>query len=278
MDVSFYKLHSTGGDYIVTNFLHSPTPDVAVFPRVASHICKRRTGVGANGLIVLTQGVEHALKASFFLPTGEQRPLPGDAVACMGRFAFDSGLADNSRISCESDYGVVTADVIDSANFRIDFGIPREIATDKKIIPTSEINLNRTVSVDGKRLPFTPVRLISDYAVFSTSKRPSAAKKLAATLSEHEGLSLLQPVFMRMISDQEISAYTWTVAGKTPDHAGSVGACVTAGILNGFCEAEVTVRFRSFLLFVQWLEHDGRVLVTAPSEYICSGSYYIEPE
>ena len=276
MDISFYKLHSTGGDYLVTSFLHDQSPDFSVFPVVATRICKRRTGVGANGLLLLTKGVEHALHVSFFLPTGEQCPLPGDAVACMGRFAFDSGFADKSRISCESDFGVVTTDVIDSANFRVDLGSPRDISNGKEISITSDTNLNRTVSIEGKRFPYTAIRLLADYVVFNTIRRPAAAKTLAAELSGHENLKQIQPVFMRSISDEEFSAYAWTAAGKTPDHVSSVGACATAGMLNGFCESEVTVRFRSYLLFAQWLEREGRILVTAPTEYICSGSYYIE--
>ncbi len=278
MDITFYKLHSTGGDYLLANYLHGEAPDFSVFPMVASRICRRRTGVGANGLLILTSGVEHALTVKFYLPSGEESTLPGDAVACMGRFAFDSGLVDKSRISCESDYGVITVDVIDSANFRIDLGAPKDIESGSPIHPTSEINLNKTVSVEGKRLPFTCLRLVSEYAVFSTERRPSSAKRLAAELSGHDAIGGLQPVFMRSMSDQEISAYMWSGSGSTPDHAGGVGACAIAGILNGFCEREVTVRLRSFLLFVQWLEQDGRVLVTVPSEYICSGSYYIEIE
>ncbi len=278
MDISFYKLHSTGGDYILVSFLHEDSPDSGVLPLLASRICRRRTGVGANGLLVLTTGMEHALKAEFFLPSGEQQALSGDAIACVGRFAFDYGLAENARVSCESDFGVVTTDVIDSVNFRIDLGTPKDISQNAEIDPSSEKNLNRSVSVSGKRFPFTPVRLKNDYAVFSIIERPAAVKRLAADVSTNDAMQTLQPVFMRCISDEEITVYSWSVAGKTPDHAAGAAACVAAGVLNGFCEREVTVRYRSYLLFVQWLEREGRLLVTAPTEYICSGSYYIETD
>ncbi len=99
MDLTFYKLHSTGGDYILSSFLHGPSPDFSVFPGAAARICKRRTGVGANGLLVLSKGVEHPLKASFYPGNNLSAPLPGDATVCMGRYAFDSGLADKTRIA-----------------------------------------------------------------------------------------------------------------------------------------------------------------------------------
>ena len=278
MDLTFYKLHSTGGDYIVSSFLHEPPPDFSVFPGAAALICRRRTGVGANGLLVLTKGVEHALKASFYPANKPQSPLPGDATVCMGRFAFDSGLADNTKISCESDYGVVTTDAIDSANFRVDLGPPRNPTDGEKIDPSSDVNLNKTVRVGGRRLPYTPVRIHSDYAVVITDRGPRAIRGLALELPGLEGMANKQPVFMRSISHEEIAVYSWASAGEIPDHVGGVAACVTAGILNGFCDSEVTVRFRSYLLYAQWNQSEGRLLVTAPSEYICSGSFYVDDE
>lgn len=278
MDLSFYKLHSTGGDYIVVSFLHQKPPDFSLFPNAACRICRRRTGVGANGLLVLTQGFEHALRVDFYPASGLHLALPGDAILCMGRFAFDSGLAENTRISCETDFGVVTVDAIDSFNFRIDLGPPRNPRNNKEISPASNINLNETVSVAGRRLPFTAIRLITDYAVVNTDRRPRALRKLALELSQSETFAHRQAVFMRSVSNEEISVYSWASAGNLPDHAGGAAACAAAGILNGFCDNELSVKFRSYLLYVQWRQQEERLLVTAPTEYICSGSYYLESD
>ncbi len=278
MELSFYKLHSTGSDYIINSFLHEQNPDFSIFPKAASRICKRRTGVGANGLLVLTRGVEHALRASLFFADGTQRPLPSDAAVCVGRFAFDSGLAENTRISFETDFGVIATEAIDSVNFRVDLGVPENPANGEAVSPAADINLNESVTVGGKRLPCTPIRLVTDFAVVTTEQRPRSIRRLAAELARNEALERFQPVFMRSLSNDEISVYSWAGSTTTPDHAGGAAACTVVGILNGFCSNEVTARFRSYLLYVQWLQREGRLLVTAPSEYICSGSYYIDEE
>ncbi len=278
MDLTFYKLHSTGGDYIISSFLHEQPPDFSVFPETASRICRRRTGVGANGMLVLTKGLEHALKTSYYPASDRQGPLPGDAKVCMGRFAFDSGLADNTRISCETDFGVVTTEAIDSVNFRVDLGPPRSPVDGEIIDPTSEVNFNKTVRVAGKRLPYTPIRISSNYAVVITDRSPRAIRRLALELSGLEEMADHQPVFMRSISHEEMAVYSWASTGRPPDHVEGVAACVAAGILNGFCDSDVSVRFRSYLLFAQWNHREGRLLVTSPSEYICSGSFYIDDE
>lgn len=278
MDLTFYKLHSTGGDYIVSSFLHEPQPDFSILPGAAARICKRRTGVGANGLLVLTKGVEHPIKATFYPAYREERPLTNDAVVCMGRYAFDSGLAANTRISCESDFGAVTAEAIDSTNFRVELGTPKNPGDDEIVDLSSEVNQNKTARVGGRRLPYTPVRFHSDYSVIITDRSPRTIRRLALELSNVKELKNFQPIFVRSISNEEIAVYSWAVSGRTPDHIEGVAAGVTAGILNGFCDSEVTVRFRSELLYTQWNQREGRVLVTAPSEYICSGSFYIDDE
>ena len=153
-----------------------------------------------------------------------------------------------------------------------------------KLFPACDVYRNLHYEYDGRDYEIDTL-VYHDHKVFlvesksgllTESAKRGGDKRLAADLSTNETLRQLQPAFMRLLSDEEIVIYAWADAGRRPDHAESAGACAMAGILNGFCEHEVTVRFRSYLLFVQWLERERRLFVTAPAEYICSGSYYIE--
>ena len=278
MDLPFYKLHSTGGDYILSNFVHGETPQMEFFPQLARAICKRRTGVGANGLIAITQGVEHSMRLHYFPARIEDADgIPGDALACVGRYAFNLGLAQHAQISAESDYGVLTIDVIDSTNFRVDLGAPTHPETGEELSPAASTDIIETARAAGRRQPFAPVALGRKHAVVTTERSPKAIRQLAKLLSESGDLSGYQPVFMRSISQEECSGYCWAT-DSTPDHARAMGACAVVGILHGFCDNEVTVRFRSFLLHAQWQRNDRKLYVTAPTEYICSGSFSVEDE
>jgi diaminopimelate epimerase len=278
MDLAFYKLHSTGGDYLLSNFIHGPDPEMDFFPELARVICKRRTGVGANGLLAMTRGVEHSIRLHYFPARLEDtRKIPGDALACAGRYAFNLGLARNAQISAESDFGVVTIEVIDSTNFRVDLGIPTHPETGEEISPAASTDIIETARAAGRRQPFAPIALGRKHAVVTTERSPKAIRQLAKLLSESGDLSDYQPVFMRSISHEECTGYCWAT-NSTPDHAESMGACAVVGILHGFCDNEVTVRFRSYLLHAQWQRSDGRLYVTAPTEYICSGSFSVEDD
>ncbi len=278
MDFAFYKLHSTGGDYILSSFIHGPQPDLSLFPALANIICKRRTGVGANGLLVIARGIEHPIKLHYYSARSEEvHGIPGDALACAARYAFNLGLAENSRISAESDYGAITIEVIDSTNFRVDLGFPTHPETGEEILPTINTEIIETARAAGRRQPFSPISLLEKYAVVTTERSPKAIRQLAMLLSDSVELSGYQPVFMRSISQEECSGYYW-VTNSTPDHAEAMGACAVVGILHGFCDNEVTIRFRSYMLHAQWQRSDGRLYVTAPTEYVCSGSYSVEDE
>ena len=275
MDLTFYKLHSTGGDYVLSSFIHGPAPDLSIFPRVAKSICKRRTGIGANGLLVLCRGSEHPFSLHFFPAHGDNGSIPADALVCVGRYAFDSGLANNNRISGESDFGAVTIEAIDSGNFRVDLGVPAHPDTGDEIHLSADVDLMDTVKVGGRRIPYSPINLHDNYAVVITDKRPQSIRLLAISMSHHEDLAGFQPVFLRSIKSDECTGYSWA-ANRTPDHARSMAACAAVGILNGICDDEVAINFRSHMLFVQWRQREGRLYVTAPAEYICSGSYYFD--
>lgn len=276
MDLAFYKLHSTGGDYILTSFIQETAPDLTLFPSLASMICKRRTGVGANGLLVLTRGIEHPMKLHFFPPGRNAAPgIPLDAIACAGRYAFNLGIANHNRISAESDFGPITVDAIDSVNFRIDAGSPADDGTGEIIDLSADADIIKSVQAGGRRMPFSPIKLQKRYAVIATESRPRSIRRIAAELAEGGELDGYETAFLRTVSQDECVGYCWS-REWLPDHAEAMAACAAVGILAGFCDNEVTIRFRSYLLHAQW--KDRRLYITVPTDYICSGSFSVEDE
>ncbi|MBT3271658.1 MAG: hypothetical protein HN368_00775, partial [Spirochaetales bacterium] len=174
-------------------------------------------------------------------------------------------------------FGVKTVDAIDSENFRIDLGIPTLPNSDEPVLLAPNTDIIETLRVGGRRFPYFPLAFARKFAVVVTEKQLRAIKNLAVALADHETLTEYQPVFLKAISQDECWAYAWA-KDSTPDHTGSMAAAAAVGILNGFCNNEVSVRYRSSLLYVQWQRHDNRVYITAPADYICSGSYYVDDE
>ena len=93
-----YKMTGSGNDFVVLDG-RSTTPEQWPATRV-SRICDRRTGVGADGLVLLTPDGSDAVRMAFWNSDGSRAAMCGNAALCSAR----RGLL------CCADRAVVCAD------------------------------------------------------------------------------------------------------------------------------------------------------------------------
>lgn len=93
MKLSFEKWHGTGNDFIMVLDAESQWhPDETMIAR----ICKRRTGVGADGLIILRKDANHDFHMLYFNSDGHQSSMCGNGGRCAIAFAARHGWAKDS--------------------------------------------------------------------------------------------------------------------------------------------------------------------------------------
>lgn len=91
----FHKYQGTGNDFIIIDnrkgLLNHPDP------AIIAAWCHRRTGIGADGLILLehpdTEGFD--FKMVYFNSDGHESSMCGNGGRCISRFACDLGMAGN---------------------------------------------------------------------------------------------------------------------------------------------------------------------------------------
>jgi diaminopimelate epimerase len=108
MKIPFYKMHGAGNDFILVDdrALDFPAADRAFLAQLGS----RRTGIGADGIILL-QPSEHAdLRMRFINPDGNEQDMCGNGARCLARLANDLGAAPAGMI-IETGAGLVQAEV-----------------------------------------------------------------------------------------------------------------------------------------------------------------------
>lgn len=280
MELEFYKIHTCQNDFILVSYLYrKEAPALEWFPTIARSMCSRHLGVGANGLIVLLPGVEHPVKLLVFRPNGQPAELYNDALLCMSRYAFDSGVAGGERIAVECPTGIKTVDFIDSNHFRISIGTPRSIDDMSELHELPDRDYHKTVEVDGKKVPFTPVHLqYSAAVVFAGDTGRSKLKRLSRSMRRSPAMTDPgHPVFSRIYSKDEIEIFTW-FKQEAVDYASAAGAATVSAVLNGLSDREVIAHCNKQELYVQWVQSANEVLVTSAADYIFSGSYYLEEE
>lgn len=93
--VEFVKYHGAGNDFIMVDQRLSQSLKREDTELIA-HLCHRRFGIGADGLILLQYHPEHHIEMVYFNSDGRESTLCGNGGRCFAAFAKHLGLADTA--------------------------------------------------------------------------------------------------------------------------------------------------------------------------------------
>lgn len=119
MRFPFWKMHGAGNDFILIDDRAADFPDrdEALIARLTS----RRTGIGAEGLILLRHSAGADVRMLFFNPDGRRAEMCGNGARCVARLARELGLGGDAP-TIETDAGLVRATV--RADRDVEVGMP----------------------------------------------------------------------------------------------------------------------------------------------------------
>jgi diaminopimelate epimerase len=104
--MDFSKYHGTGNDFIMVD---NRSEEIKLSQQQIEHLCHRRFGIGADGLILLEIGSER-LKMVYYNSDGRQSSMCGNGGRCFARFAKDLGLVTDNGIEFDAIDGWHQAD------------------------------------------------------------------------------------------------------------------------------------------------------------------------
>jgi len=284
--ITFTKFHGLGNDFIVVSG-GNVRGDIG---RLAQCICDRHTGVGADGLLVVTnarRSSNHA-RVGFFNADGSEAEMSGNGIRCAGAYLTQENRRRRT-LRVETAAGVKILEVLSTAaqmkrgkwSFRVNMGRP---ILEAEKIPF--IAGNHPSPVVGFPLHTTHGTLAATVTSMGNPHCSMFVEDYSSTPWEEIGREVEgNPVFpnrtnvefVRVISKNQIEVRYWERGvGKTMSSGtGSCGA-VVASILNGFTRRSVKVRTLAGTLEVAWPK-DQEVLLTGPAELIADGVYYPSP-
>ncbi len=150
--ISFTKMHGLGNDYIYINTLDKnneiPKEKIGEFTR---YICNRNFGVGADGIILVKSSKVADLQMEIYNADGSQAQMCGNGIRCFGKYAYESGIIEKSKIKIETLAG------IKELNLKIEEETVKEVEVNMgcaiwkdKILPSVIENGKETISVKLK--------------------------------------------------------------------------------------------------------------------------------
>jgi diaminopimelate epimerase len=256
MKIPFHKMHGAGNDFIVVDDRDRTFPmNDTGFVRA---VCRRQTGIGSDGIILLQPSVEADLRMRFLNPDGNEVDMCGNGARCFARFAFDMD-AVREKMTIETNAGLLHAEVLD-ALIRIDLTEPSGVESDLSV---------------GMEMPVDFINTGVPHAVVRVDDLDKVnVQQLGSTLRYHERFAPegTNANFIHVESDGMLSARTYERGVENETLACGTGAAAAALVAahHGWVELPVAVHCASgYDLTINSV--GGKVTLTGNAEYVFTG-------
>jgi diaminopimelate epimerase len=280
MEIEFLKMQGCGDDVIVVDGSRVPDDAPEHMPAIAQAILRRSLGVGGNALIILGTAASGVLPVRCLDADGDDFPITANAARCVARYAADSGAVSTNEFVIDCGTGRIRTQIIDSANVRVDVGMPFSGEKTAEIRESLLESFTRAIQVNGRTVTYTPISLGRSYAMifvpdFSFPIRPTA-REIAAQPDFPEGTGI---GFVQVASREELRLRAWEAPGEPPtDEGACASAALVAAVVNGFTDRELFARLKGGTLFLQWEESDNHIWVTGAGSYVFTGTWDFNQE
>jgi len=280
MEIEFLKMQGCGDDVVVVDGSRVPAEAPAHLPEIAQCILDRSFGVGGNALIVLGTAAAGVLPVRCMDADGNDFTITSNAARCVARYATDSGAVSTNEFFIDCGAEKIRAQIIDSANVRVDMGMPLSGEKTAEIRESLHESFTRAILVQGRSVTYTPISLGRSYAMIFvpdfTFPIRKTAREIAAQPDFPEGTGI---GFVQVCSREELRLRTWEAPGEPPtDECGCASAALVAAVVNGFTDRELFARLRGGNIFLQWEESDNHIWVTGAGSYVFTGTWDFSTE
>ena len=153
--VKFSKYHGAGNDFVMINAKKSA---ISLADDEVKNICDRRTGVGADGLIMILPSEKYDFRMKYYNCDGHESTFCGNGGRCIAAFALEEGLA-SQHVEYEAIDGVHKAVVTKISDNEFTVSITM------RDIENYDLNNDRLIINTGSPHYVTRVKNLKDFDV-----------------------------------------------------------------------------------------------------------------
>jgi diaminopimelate epimerase len=267
--LSFRKVEGLGNDFVLLDRLDADADqlarDVAWATDAAARVCDRRTGVGADGMLLVGPGRRGTASMIVVNADGSRPEMCGNGLRCVA--AFVAERRGSEHVLIDTDAGVRACRILGReagvASVSVDMGSSERLGD------------RHPAAAKGREL--VGISMGNPHAVcFVEREDPeSLARSLgpAIELDPAYAPAKTNVEFARIEADGSITLWVWE-RGVGITSACGTGACATAAaaVAAGLLEARkpITVRLPGGLLSIT-VDASGPVVMCGPARQVFSG-------
>jgi diaminopimelate epimerase len=272
--VRFTKLQATGNDFVLIR-ADEPQHD---WPGLATAMCQRRFGVGADGLILLLKSNAADFRMRIFNSDGSEAEVCGNGLRCFARYVLDHGLAEPKRaLTIETTAGIKRVEPRADGRFDVNMGAPRFSPEDIPLRLSVDIKpvLDYPLLIGGRELLMTFVSMGNPHGVCFVDEVSDFPLSELGPMVEHHDLfpQRLNFEIASILSRGDIGARVWERgAGETLSCGTGACAVAVAAQLHGYVDSPVDVVLPGGQLSVRW-DGTGDVYLTGTAQVVFTGDW-----
>lgn len=263
-------MHGLGNDYI---YIDCFQPDTAALiaksdlPELARRVSDRHFGIGSDGLVLILPSEEADVKMRIFNADGSEAQMCGNAIRCVGKYLYESGMCPRPRLFVETLSGIrmLVLQVLNGkvGSVTVNMGVPA-IRSDM-------------VMKGADPIGFTTVNMGNPHAVFfrETVMPDEELAVVGRRVGTHPHFSEGTNVeFVRVRNKKELDVRVWE-RGSGVTLACGTGACAAAvsAMWHGWTERDVIVHLPGGDLEIRWEKDKQSVYMTGPATEVFRGIY-----
>lgn len=280
-NIEFTKMQGTGNDFVVLDCVSHPEyQEFALTPALASKMCDRHYGIGADGLVLVLPSEIADIQMRIINSDGSEAEMCGNGIRCFARFVYEQNIVRKESMTVETLAGVLVPRMILNeagivTGVEVDMGEPILDCAGVPMIGEGQA-ISVPISVEDKEFIVTAVGMGNPHCV-------TFIEDLSAFPIEYWGPRMetssyfprkTNVEYVQVYNENEVRMRVWE-RGAAVTMACGTGSCATAVacVLNGKTGRDVLVHLDGGDLRIRWDEEGNHLFMTGPAETIFTGVY-----
>ncbi len=275
MKLRFDKYHALGNSFLVveTRSLGSR----ARWGKVAQSMCSTATGVGADGLLVVSPSKGADCRADVFNADGGWAERSGNGLRIVGLHLFRTKPIRKSLtilMGGEKCTATVLMKVAGGHAVRAAIGSPDFLAKSVPVKSRLKHLINQKIRIGREEVIATCLAVGNPHCVVPVDSFDFDWKEMGRSIEYAPIFPKRTNVeFVRVISRRKVRVAEWERgAGATGSSGTGAAAAVAAMVMLGRVDRECEVQFDNGSLQVYWDSATNRIELSGPVVHIASGS------
>ncbi|WP_300455459.1 diaminopimelate epimerase [Desulfobacula sp.] len=279
MELDFVKMEGLGNDFIVLDDRNGDIGRHEPYPALAKRLCSRHFGIGADGIILILDAMDHDIKFRIYNSDGSKAQMCGNGMRCFAKILYEKKIISQKKLRVDTTAGTVIPEVmVDDqgrvVSVRVDMGEPLLACRDIPFESPNEQAVEENLVVGDETYCITALFMGNPHAViFVADVEKVDIQRIGPSIETHERFPEKTNVeFIEVVNDRELKMKVWE-RGAGPTLACGTGACaaLVAAHLTGRARDTAVVHLDGGDLDIHWDKETRHVFKTGPATLVFEG-------